>query len=88
MVEELPGPEVVISDNRFFVYGEGSDRKSALADYLSSLFEFYELSAAASERGAPADREFFAFVSRYLQPIAIQEALSVWPDAAGPKQGA
>jgi hypothetical protein len=57
---------VLASDDVFHMYGEGITYKYALADYVSSLSEYYEL--LESYEDAPSV-ELFRYIQSYLQPI-------------------
>lgn len=75
-VEQDEDGGTVVSDDQFLVYGVGRDRACAVADFLVSLGEFYELSRAASERGRTEDIAAFTLQSEYVEPLKSPEVLS------------
>jgi hypothetical protein len=61
--------DFVYSDDRFNVYGEGPTQSSALADYVVSLVEYYDLLAAGA--GAdPCTGSVFSYLSQYLRRVS------------------
>jgi hypothetical protein len=65
-LEEAGRGEIIASDNVFYMYGQGATRREAVADYVSSLSEYYEL--LESHEDEPSV-ELFRFLQSYLQPI-------------------
>ena len=66
-IEEAGDGSLIASDEVFYMYGQGATRREAVADYVSSLSEYYEL--LESHEDAPSVA-LFKFLQSYLQPIA------------------
>jgi hypothetical protein len=66
-LEEAGEGELLASDGVFYMYGQGATRREAVADYVSSLSEYYEL--LESHDDAPSV-ELFHYLQSYLQPIS------------------
>jgi hypothetical protein len=67
-IERDEAGEYVISDNELAVYGVGADRESAMADYVESLIEYYELIEEESrthQSTVPLFRHVERFVIRH-----------------------
>lgn len=58
---------ITASDNVFYIYGTGTNRKEALRDYVTSLCEYYELISEYDDKHAAG---LFNFLQSYLQPIS------------------
>ncbi len=58
--------KIIVSDDVFYMYGEGVTRQGALRDYISSFSEYYEV--LESQKDAPSS-ELFLYLQTYLQPI-------------------
>jgi hypothetical protein len=57
----------VISDDIFLVYGNGGDLSSAIADYLLSLTEYYQIVEHNANLNQ-FDNKQFTFLKTYVQP--------------------
>jgi hypothetical protein len=64
--EHEDGGKIIVSDDIFYMYGEGATRQDALRDYISSLAEYYEVLEAQED--APST-ELFLYLQSYLRPI-------------------
>jgi hypothetical protein len=62
-LEQADG-KIIFSDDVFYMYGEGITAHEALADYLSSLSEYYELLESYDD--APS-AELFSYLQTYLR---------------------
>jgi hypothetical protein len=56
----------IVSDDIFFVYGEGSSQEDALHDYVASLTEYYEI-VAEGARSEPFDQSQFKHLQLYIR---------------------
>lgn len=65
-IEHDDAGKIVVSDDVFYMYGEGVTRQLAVEDYVSSLAEYYDL--LKSQEDAPSI-DLFLYLQRYLQPI-------------------
>ena len=65
--EHEDGGKIIVSDDIFYMYGEGVTRQDALLDYVISLAEYYEV--LESQEDAPST-ELFLYLQSYLQPIS------------------
>lgn len=55
----------LVSDDVFYMYGEGITLQAAIEDYLSSLAEYYELLESYDD--APS-LDLFSYLQTYLRP--------------------
>jgi hypothetical protein len=57
---------IIVSDDIFYMYGEGATRQEAVRDYVSSLTGYYEL---LESHGDAPTVNLFQYLQSYLQPI-------------------
>jgi len=60
----------VISDDQFFVYGDGHTYQIALDDYILALIDYFQLLQTSVKKN-PADRAPFRHLGQYLQPTPL-----------------
>ena len=68
-VERDEHGDFVYSDDRFNIYGEGPTQSSALADYIVSLVEYYDLLAARADADQCTD-SVFSYLAQYLRHVS------------------
>lgn len=57
---------IIVSDEIFYMYGEGGTVTAAVDDYITALIEYYGLLSAHEDEPTVA---LFQFLQSYLQPI-------------------
>lgn len=55
---EDDGEDCIVGEERLLVYGEGKTLDTAVADYLSTLTEFYEILKASADANQASLRAF------------------------------
>lgn len=66
-VESAEDGSYIVSDEVFFMYGEGDAIRAAIQDYIAALIEYYEILSLHEDEPTVA---LFRYLQTYLQPIS------------------
>ena len=69
IVERDEYGDFVFSDDKFNIYGEGPTQSSALADYIVSLVEYYDLLAARADADQ-CTNSVLSYLAQYLRHVS------------------
>lgn len=70
-IEEEDDNSYIVSDDIFFVYGDGDNKLSALKEYSESLIEFYQIVGESSTTNE-FDKQLYNQLRAYIQPLSAR----------------